>query len=101
MSGKYWKTGISEFYRSFSKTAFTKALQKLVPEVTENDLTAGGAGVRAQAISPDGKLVDDFLIHETARAIHVLNAPSPGATASLAIGSDIAEKARARFELSA
>jgi L-2-hydroxyglutarate oxidase LhgO len=89
MARKYWKTGIQEVYRSFSKQQFTKSLQRLVPEVSSEDLTSGGAGVRAQAIEENGKLVDDFRIVETDRAIHVLNAPSPGATASLAIGAEI------------
>ena len=99
MSARYWKTGLGEFYRSFSKGAFTRALQKLVPEVQEADLVRGGSGVRAQAVGPDGRLVDDFRISETANAIHVLNAPSPGATASLAIGRDIVDRAGKSFEL--
>jgi len=99
MAGKYWQTGCGEFYRSLSKQAFVKALQKLLPEITTHDLVAGGSGVRAQAVSVNGALVDDFLIQQSRHAIHVLNAPSPGATASLAIGQAIAEMAAKHFEL--
>ena len=86
---KYWRTGLGEMYRSFSKAAFTKALQKLIPEIRENDLVPGGAGVRAQACDRDGGLVDDFMILESANAINVCNAPSPAATSSLAIGETV------------
>jgi L-2-hydroxyglutarate oxidase len=99
MTGKYWRTGFGELYRSLSKTAFVHALQKLLPEIRESDLVAGGAGVRAQAVSASGALVDDFVIKQSARAIHILNAPSPGATASLAIGQSIAEMAAKNFAL--
>ena len=94
---KYWKIGLGEFYRSFSKSAFTKALQKLVPELREEDLIPGGAGIRAQACHRDGTLLDDFFIKETANSIHVLNAPSPAATSSLSIGDTISEMALKRF----
>ncbi len=87
---KYWRTGLGEFYRSYSKAAFTKALQKLIPEIEANDLVAGGSGVRAQACDREGGLIDDFLIHQSARVINVLNAPSPAATSSLAIGDYVA-----------
>lgn len=87
---KYWKTGIGEMYRSFSKAAFTRALQKLIPEIQSNDLVEGGAGVRAQACDREGGLVDDFMILESEKAIHVCNAPSPAATSSLAIGETVA-----------
>jgi L-2-hydroxyglutarate oxidase len=90
---KYWKTGMGEYYRSFSKAAFTKALQKLIPEVQESDLIPGGAGVRAQACDRTGGLLDDFSIVEDKNLIHVLNAPSPAATSSLAIGSTISKLA--------
>ena len=99
MARKYWKTGMQEVYRSFSKQQFTKALQRLVPEITEADLQAGGAGVRAQAVEESGKLVDDFRIVETNDAIHVLNAPSPGATASLSISENILGMAEKSFGL--
>lgn len=94
---KYWKTGIGEFYRSFSKTAFTKALQKLVPSIQEDDLVPAEAGVRAQACDKFGGLLDDFKIIEEPNAIHILNAPSPAATSSLSIGKTIAEMALARL----
>jgi L-2-hydroxyglutarate oxidase len=91
--GKYFKTGMGEFYRSFSKTAFTKALQKLIPELQEDDLIPAEAGVRAQACDKFGGLLDDFKIIHEQRAIHILNAPSPAATSSLSIGSTIADMA--------
>jgi L-2-hydroxyglutarate oxidase len=92
VASRYWRTGLGEIHRSFSKAAFVKALQHLIPEVGYDDLQRGGAGVRAQAIDMQGNLVDDFLIHESPQIIHVLNAPSPAATASLAIGETVAEK---------
>jgi L-2-hydroxyglutarate oxidase len=90
MARAYWRTGAAEWARSLSKTQFVRALQKLVPEISSRDLAPGGAGIRAQAVDRDGRLVDDFRIIETDRAVHVLNAPSPAATASLAIGRRIA-----------
>jgi L-2-hydroxyglutarate oxidase len=99
ITGKYWQTGFGELYRSLSKSAFVRALQKLLPEIRESDLVPGGAGVRAQAVSASGALVDDFVIKQSRKAIHVLNAPSPGATASLAIGQQICEMAEKNFEL--
>src|ERR1043166_7104987 len=92
---RYWKTGLGEFYRSYSKTAFTKALQRLVPEIQEDDLIPAGAGVGAQACDRWGGLIDDFKIIEEPHAIHILNAPSPAATSSLSIGLSIAERALA------
>ena len=86
---KYWRTGLGEMYRSFSKAAFTKALQKLLPEIQESDLVEGGSGVRAQACDRDGGLVDDFLILEENQVVNVCNAPSPAATSSLAIGETV------------
>lgn len=94
---KYWKTGFGEMYRSFSKAAFTKALQKLLPEVQEDDLVEGGSGVRAQACDRTGGLVDDFLILEDKQVINVCNAPSPAATSSLAIGETVSKLALNRF----
>ncbi|MBI1185245.1 L-2-hydroxyglutarate oxidase [bacterium] len=91
VAGKYWKTGMGEFYRSYSKAAFTKALQQLIPEITEADLKPGGAGVRAQACDRDGGLLDDFKIAEASKVINVINAPSPAATSSLSIGKTISE----------
>lgn len=89
---KNFKMGLGEYYRSFSKKAFVKALQRLVPEIQIDDLEPGGSGVRAQACSRDGGLLDDFYIVEDARVIHVCNAPSPAATASLSIGHYISER---------
>ncbi|MDA1001383.1 MAG: L-2-hydroxyglutarate oxidase [bacterium] len=93
LAAKYWKTGTSEMIRSFSKAAFTRSLQKLMPEIGETDLIPGGSGVRAQAVDRDGKLLDDFAIIRSPLAIHICNAPSPGATASLLIGRAIADMA--------
>ena len=92
MARGYWRTGVGEWTRSLSKAQFVRALQKLMPDIRSADLAPGGAGVRAQAVGRDGKLVDDFRIVETQRAVHVLNAPSPAATASIAIGRVIAAK---------
>jgi len=94
---KYWRTGFGEMYRSFSKPAFTKALQKLIPEIEEKDLVDGGAGVRAQACDRTGGLLDDFSIIEAKHAINVCNAPSPAATSSLAIGDTISDLVINRF----
>jgi L-2-hydroxyglutarate oxidase LhgO len=101
MARKYWRVGAFEVYRSASKAAFVRSLQKLVPEIAAGDLERGGAGVRAQAVAPDGSLVDDFKISVTAGAVHVVNAPSPGATASLAIGRHVAALAAETFGLAA
>lgn len=97
VAAKYWKTGIGEYYRSFSKSAFTKALQALIPEIQKDDLVPGGAGVRAQACDYEGGLLDDFAIIENKQAINVLNAPSPAATSSLSIGKTVAEMALKRL----
>jgi L-2-hydroxyglutarate oxidase LhgO len=99
MAARYWRTGMYEMYRSFNRRAFVRALQKLVPDLSERDVVRGGAGVRAMAVGRDGSLVDDFLIVQAPGAIHVLNAPSPAATASIAIGRHIAGLAAASFEL--
>lgn len=96
---KHWKMGVGEFYRSFSKRAFLAALRRLLPELELGDLQPGGAGVRAQAVGPDGALIDDFRIVEAERMIHVLNAPSPAATASISIGQKIAGLAETNFGL--
>ena len=97
LSAKYWRTGLGEMWRSFSKRAFVRALQRLVPEIQEDHLEAVPAGIRAQAVTPEGKLVDDFLIQESEHIIHVGNAPSPAATSSLNIGRLIVEKLEAHF----
>ena len=99
MASKYWVTGFMEMYRSVSKAAFVKAVQRLVPELKYEDLHRTGAGVRAQALTPDGVLVDDFSIVEAEHMIHVLNAPSPAATASIAIGKNIAGMVVKNFTL--
>jgi len=93
---KHWRMGLGEMWRSASKRAFVAALQKLIPSIRERDLQPGRSGVRAQAVSPEGALIDDFIIDQTDRAIHVLNAPSPAATASLAIGQRVVEMLVAR-----
>ena len=94
---RYWQTGLGEIYRSLNKAAFLRALQRLLPELRAEDLLPGGSGVRAQAIAADGALVDDFVITNSPHAIHVLNAPSPGATASLAIGQQVVRQAAQAF----
>lgn len=93
VASKYWKTGLGEYHRSYFKPAFVKALQQLVPSITEDDLIPAGAGVRAQACDKEGGLIDDFYIQESTSFIHVLNAPSPAATSSLSIGLELAERA--------
>ncbi len=97
VASKYWATGFGEMYRSFSKSAFTKALQKLIPEVQKSDLVSGGAGIRAQACDRNGGLIDDFLIYENKHAVNVCNAPSPAATSSLAIGDNVSDLILKRF----
>jgi len=97
MAIKYWQMSISETYRSYSKKAFVKALKRLIPELEMDDVVAAGSGVRAQALTPDGKLVDDFRIVETDHQVHVLNAPSPAATASISIGESISRMAVQNF----
>jgi (S)-2-hydroxyglutarate dehydrogenase len=92
LAAKHARSGLGEIHRSFSKKAFVRSLQKLIPEICEEDLVPGGAGVRAQALWPDGNLVDDFLIVKGPSTVHVCNAPSPAATASLEIGRVIAEQ---------
>ncbi|MEV5008687.1 L-2-hydroxyglutarate oxidase [Streptomyces sp. NPDC093064] len=95
---RHWRYGAGELRRSVSKAAFTQAVRRLMPGVREEDLVPAAAGVRAQAVLRDGTLVDDFLIREGARAVHVLNAPSPAATASLPIGREVARRALAVLE---
>jgi L-2-hydroxyglutarate oxidase LhgO len=89
MASRLWRIAVGEQHRSWSKGAFVRALQKLVPELRESDLSPGGSGVRAQAVSRDGKLIDDFRFTQTGRMVHVLNVPSPAATTSLLIGREI------------
>jgi L-2-hydroxyglutarate oxidase len=97
MGAKYWRMGFGEMYRSWNKRAFVQALRALLPELGMDDVEPGGAGIRAQAMDSQGKLLDDFSIIETPNVIHVLNAPSPAATASITIGQAIADKALATF----
>ena len=99
MISRHWKMGIGEMYRSYLKSAFVKSMQRLIPEIQASDVHRGGAGVRAQALEPDGFLVDDFRIVEAERMVHVLNAPSPAATACISIGEKIAEMAAKDFQL--
>ena len=99
MAQKYWKMGMAEQYRSWLKPAFTHALQKMVPELTEEDLAPGGSGVRAQAVDRNGNLVDDFYFVHSRRMIHVCNVPSPAATASLEIGREVVDMLVNCFEL--
>lgn len=93
MARRYWKTGFGEVHRSLSKRAFLAALRRLIPGLNLEDLKPGGSGVRAQAVERSGALVDDFRIKQSENMVHVLNAPSPGATASISIGRYIAETA--------
>ena len=93
MARRHWRAGLAEQARSLSRGAFARACAALVPEIVAQDLAPGGAGVRAQAVARDGALLDDFAIAEGERMVHVLNAPSPAATASLAIGEEIAARA--------
>jgi L-2-hydroxyglutarate oxidase LhgO len=97
MTAKYWQVGMSEMRRSLIKNRFVHDLQRLLPEIQSDDLVPGGSGVRAQAVSRGGALLDDFSIVRGKEAIHVMNAPSPGATSSLAIGSHIADLAVETF----
>jgi L-2-hydroxyglutarate oxidase len=97
MALKYWRAGAGEMWRSFSKAAFVRALQRLIPEITADDLNAAPAGIRAQAVMPNGKLVDDFLIQQNENIINVGNAPSPAATSSLNIGKHIVGVAAERL----
>lgn len=100
MARQWWRTGLEEMYRDLSKAAFVRLLQRYVPEVQPEDVIPGPAGVRAQALSADGRLVDDFIVHHREHVIHVRNAPSPAATSSLAIAGLIADTADRSFDLS-
>jgi len=96
---KHWRFGLDEYRGAFSKTFFLKRLHKLIPSLQMDDLIPGRAGVRAMALSPEGEMIDDFRLIHSGNTIHVLNAPSPAATASLAIGSEIAKMATEKFNL--
>jgi (S)-2-hydroxyglutarate dehydrogenase len=99
LAARFWRMGAIELWRDWSKTAFLKALRRYLPELQADQLVFGPSGVRAQAVDPDGTLVDDFRIGGSRHVLHVRNAPSPAATASLAIGRQLAEQAIERFEL--
>jgi L-2-hydroxyglutarate oxidase LhgO len=101
LAGKYWRTGLQEMVRDYSKTGFLRSLQVYVPELTDADLLPGPSGVRAQALAADGSLVDDFVFNTDRRVIHVRNAPSPGATSSLGIAREIADRVDQTFGLDA
>lgn len=92
LAGRFWAMGLGEFYRSYSKGAFTEALRRLVPSIQKDDLVPAASGIRAQALDPKGNLIDDFCIAETRRCFHLCNAPSPAATASLAIGDELSDR---------
>jgi L-2-hydroxyglutarate oxidase len=99
MAARYWRNGAAEMYRSFSKKTFVRALQRLVPEIRDSDLSSGGSGVRAQALAPDGSLVDDFRFECSGKMLDVLNVPSPAATASIPVGQAIVRMAEENFQL--
>jgi len=99
MAAKHWRNALGEWHRSLSKRAFVRALERLLPEIRESDLVPGGSGVRAQALKPDGALVDDFQFVPSGKILHVLNVPSPAATASLVIGKTIVDTAAASLGL--
>lgn len=98
MAAKHWKMGLGEMWRSYNKRAFVKALSRLIPEIKAEDLEAAPSGIRAQAVTPEGKLVDDFMVVQRPRIINVCNAPSPAATASLNIGLYIVEQLAQQME---
>jgi len=100
MARQHWRNALGEWHRSLSKSAFVRALQRLLPEIGEKDLVPGGSGVRAQALKPDGALVDDFQFVPSGKVLHVLNVPSPAATASLMIGKTIVDMAATSLGLS-
>ena len=99
LASQHWKMGIDEMYRSYSKRGFLKNLQKLIPSIELQDLTGSPSGVRAMALKPNGDILDDFYFETTDREVHVLNAPSPAATAGLSIGDEIVKKVQENFEL--
>ena len=99
MAKEHWRMGLDEYRRSFSKKAFVKGLQKLIPEVREEHLKVSPSGIRAMALQRNGEILDDFYFEVADRQIHVLNAPSPAATAGLAIGDEIVKKVEENFYL--
>ncbi len=99
LARRHWRTGAAETMRDLSTRLFVRAARRLIPELARDDVLPGPAGIRAQAISPDGTLLDDFVIHEADGVVHVRNAPSPGATSSLAIAEEIADRVDQSFGL--
>jgi L-2-hydroxyglutarate oxidase LhgO len=99
LAGRFWRTGLGEMWRDWSKGAFLRELQRFVPELRSEQLYSGPSGVRAQALTRGGRLIDDFDLGGSSRVLHVRNAPSPAATSSLAIGRVLAETAIERFDL--
>ena len=97
LAGRYWKMGLGEMWRSASKAAFVKALQRLIPDIQIEHLEEAPAGIRAQALAPDGALLDDFAFYESNRIVNVINAPSPAATSSLSIAEAIVDKLEGHF----
>lgn len=97
LAGRYWKTGLGEMWRSASKGAFVKALQRLIPEIRAEHLHSAPAGIRAQALAPDGSLLDDFAFQESPRIVNVINAPSPAATSALSIAESVVDKLEDHF----
>ncbi len=97
LAGRYWKMGLGEMWRSANKGAFVRALQRLVPEIREEHLEEAPAGIRAQALAPDGALLDDFAIQETQRIVNVINAPSPAATSALSVAESVVDKLEVHF----
>jgi L-2-hydroxyglutarate oxidase LhgO len=99
LASRYWRVGLEEMYRDFSKAAFLKALQRYLPDLRSADLLPGPSGVRAQALAPHGALLDDFIVDGQGGILHVRNAPSPAATSSLAIAEMIVNTAEKQFRL--
>jgi L-2-hydroxyglutarate oxidase LhgO len=99
LAGRFWRTGAAEMWRDWSKSAFLAELQRFVPELQADQITFGPSGIRAQAVDLDGRLVDDFRFRGSDRILHVVNAPSPAATASMAIGEHVVSRAVERFAL--
>jgi L-2-hydroxyglutarate oxidase len=97
LAARYWRVGAAEMWRSASKAAFVRALQRLIPEIRAADLLPAPSGVRAQAVSPAGEIVDDFVIEETDRVVNVCNAPSPAATAALNVGNLVVDRLAERM----
>ncbi len=97
LAGRYWKMGLGEMWRSANKGAFVKALQRLIPDIQAAHLERAPAGIRAQALAPDGGLLDDFAFHESRRIVNVINAPSPAATSALSIAETIVDRLEDHF----